>query len=72
MGKGPLFAIFSLTLIAALATVDAQVGSRRLTVDDIYNPTRRINFGGTAETGVTRMRGREYVRRLLQESCTVI
>ena len=53
MGKGTLAAAFSLSIIATLVTVDAQVGSRRLTVDDIYSPSRRINFSGSPDTNIT-------------------
>ena len=43
--------------------LDAQVGSRRLTIDDIYNPTRRINFSGTPETGITWLDPATYLTR---------
>jgi dipeptidyl-peptidase-4 len=63
MGKGPLFAAVSLSVLAALVSVDAQVGSRRLTIDDIYNPTRRINFSGTPETAISWLDPATYVSR---------
>ena len=44
-------------------TLDAQVGSRRLTIDDIYNPTRRINFSGTPETNITWLDPATYLTR---------
>ena len=63
MRKGSIFAAVSLAIIATVATVDAQVGSRRLTVDDIYNQTRRINFSGTPETGITWLDSSTYLTR---------
>ena len=63
MGKGPLVAAFSLSLLATLVTVDAQVGSRRLTIDDIYTPSRRINFSGTPETNISWLDSRTYLTR---------
>src|SRR4029453_2088390 len=53
MGKRTLIAAVSLSVLVSLPALDAQVGSRRLTIDDIYNSTRRINFSGTPETGIT-------------------
>jgi len=53
MGKGTPAAALCLALVTTLITVDAQVGSRRLTVDDIYSPARRIDFSGTPQTGIT-------------------
>jgi dipeptidyl-peptidase-4 len=63
MSKRTLVAAFSFGLIATLATLDAQVGSRRLTVEDIYGPTRQINFSGTPETGISWLDARTYLTR---------
>jgi dipeptidyl-peptidase-4 len=63
MGKGPYLATVSLGVLAALVSVDAQVGSRRLTIDDIYNPTRRINFSGTPETAISWLDPATYISR---------
>ena len=63
MGKGTLGAAFCLSIIATLVTVDAQVGSRRLTVDDIYSPNRRINFSGSPDTGITWLNPSTYLSR---------
>ena len=63
MGKGTLAAAFSLSIVATLVTVDAQVGSRRLTVDDIYSPNRRINFSGSPDTGLTWLDPSTYLSR---------
>ncbi|HYJ93200.1 MAG TPA: DPP IV N-terminal domain-containing protein, partial [Vicinamibacterales bacterium] len=61
MGKGTLAAAFSLSIVATLVTVDAQVGSRRLTVDDIYSPSRRVNFSGAVDTGITWLDASTYL-----------
>ena len=61
--SGTLIAAVSLSILATLPTVDAQVGSRRLTIDDIYSPTRRINFSGTPETGITWLDPATYLTR---------
>ena len=63
MGKRPLFAAVSLVVLAAFVSLDAQVGSRRLTIDDIYSPTRRINFSGTPETAITWLDPATYLTR---------
>ena len=63
MGKGTLAAAFSLSIIATLVTVDAQVGTRRLTVDDIYSPGRRINFSGSPDTGISWLDSSTYLSR---------
>src|SRR5262245_34303957 len=63
MGKGTLAAAFSLSIIATLVTVDAQVGSRRLTVDDIYSPSRRVNFSGSPDTGISWLDPSTYLTR---------
>jgi dipeptidyl-peptidase 4 len=63
MGKGTLAAAFSLSILATLVTVDAQVGSRRLTIDDIYSPSRRINFSGSPETSITWLDSLTYLSR---------
>jgi dipeptidyl-peptidase 4 len=63
MGKGTLAAAFSLSIVATLVTVDAQVGSRRLTVDDIYSPSRRVNFSGAVDTGITWLDASTYLTR---------
>jgi dipeptidyl-peptidase 4 len=63
MGKGTLAAAFSLSIIATLVTVDAQVGSRRLTIDDIYSPSRRINFSGSPETSISWLDSSTYLSR---------
>ncbi|HET9568798.1 MAG TPA: hypothetical protein VFP16_10545, partial [Vicinamibacterales bacterium] len=63
MGKGTLAAAFSLSIVATLVTVDAQVGSRRLTVDDIYSPSRRINFSGAVDTSITWLDASTYLTR---------
>ena len=62
MGKRTLLAV-SLSVLATLSTLDAQVGSRRLTIDDIYNPTRRINFSGTPQTNITWLDPATYLTR---------
>ena len=63
MGKRTLIVAVFLGILATLPTVDAQVGSRRLTIDDIYNPTRRINFSGTPETSITWIDPATYLTR---------
>ena len=65
MGKGILAAAFSLSIVivATLVTVDAQVGSRLLTVDDIYSPSRRVNFSGAVDTGITWLDASAYLTR---------
>jgi dipeptidyl-peptidase 4 len=63
MGIRTLVGAVSLSVLAALPTLDAQVGSRRLTVDDIYSPTRRINFSGTPETDITWIDPATYLSR---------
>ena len=63
MGKRTLILAVSLSVLATLSTLDAQVGSRRLTIDDIYNPTRRINFSGTPQTNVTWLDPATYLTR---------
>ncbi len=63
MGKRSLAAAFSLSIIATLVTVDAQVASRRLTIDDIYSPSRRINFSGSPDTGITWLDSSTYLTR---------
>ena len=63
MGKGTLAAAFSLSIVATLVTVDAQVGSRRLTVDDIYSPSRRVNFSGAVDTSITWLDASTYLTR---------
>jgi dipeptidyl-peptidase-4 len=63
MGKVTLAAAFSLSMVATLVTVDAQVGSRRLTIDDIYSPTRRVNFSGSPDTGITWLDSSTYLSR---------
>jgi dipeptidyl-peptidase-4 len=63
MGKPPLFAAVSFVVVAAFVSLDAQVGSRRLTIDDIYSPTRRINFSGTPETAITWIDPATYLTR---------
>ena len=62
MGKRTLAAAVFLGILTTLPTVDAQVGSRRLTIDDIYG-TRRINFSGTPETGITWIDPSTYLTR---------
>jgi dipeptidyl-peptidase-4 len=63
MGIRTLVGAVSLSVLVALPTLDAQVGSRRLTVDDIYSPTRRINFSGTPETDITWIDPATYLSR---------
>jgi hypothetical protein len=64
MGKRTLILAMSLSVLAAVPTVDAQVtSSRRLTIDDLYNPTRRINFSGTPETNITWLDSATYLSR---------
>jgi dipeptidyl-peptidase 4 len=63
MGKRTLAVAVFLGILATLPTVDAQVGSRRLTIDDIYGPTRRINFSGTPETGIAWIDPATYLTR---------
>jgi dipeptidyl-peptidase 4 len=63
MGKRALILTVAVSVLAALTTLDAQVGSRRLTIDDIYNPTRRINFSGTPETNITWLDPATYLSR---------
>jgi dipeptidyl-peptidase-4 len=63
MGKGPLLTAVSLSVLAALVTVDAQVAARRLTIADIYDPTRRINFSGTPETNISWLDAATYLSR---------
>ena len=60
-GQGTLAAAFSLSIVATLVTVDAQVGIRRLTVDDIYSPSRRVNFSGAVDTGITWLDASTYL-----------
>jgi dipeptidyl-peptidase-4 len=62
MGKRTLLASL-LVIVTTLVTLDAQVGSRRLTIDDIYHPTRRINFSGTPETGISWIDPATYLTR---------
>jgi dipeptidyl-peptidase-4 len=50
-------------IVTALVTLDAQVGSRRLTIDDIFHPTRRINFSGSPETNITWIDPSTYLTR---------
>jgi dipeptidyl-peptidase 4 len=63
MRKRTLAVAAFLGILTTLPTVDAQVGSRRLTIDDIYGPTRRINFSGTPETGITWIDPATYLTR---------
>jgi dipeptidyl-peptidase-4 len=64
MGKGTLAAALALSAIATVVSVvDAQVGSRRLTVDDIYSPSRRINFSGSPDTSITWIDSSTYLTR---------
>jgi hypothetical protein len=51
MGKGPFLATISLGVFAALVSLDAQVGSRRLTIDDIYSPDSAYRFQRNAGHG---------------------
>jgi dipeptidyl-peptidase-4 len=63
MGKRTLVAAVAAGILATPATVDAQVGGRRLTIEDIYSPTRRVNFGGSPETGITWLDPSTYLTR---------
>jgi dipeptidyl-peptidase-4 len=63
MGKRTLVGTVALSVIATLVSVDAQVTARRLTIDDIFHPARRINFSGTPETAITWMDAATYLSR---------
>ena len=52
-----------LGVVVALATLDAQTGSRLLTIDDIYHPTRRLNFSGAPQTAITWLDASTYLTR---------
>jgi dipeptidyl-peptidase-4 len=52
-----------LSAVAGLATLHAQTGSRLLTVDDIYHPSRRVNFSGTPETAISWLDASTYLTR---------
>ena len=58
-----LFWTAALIVIATVASVDAQVAARRLTIDDIFHPTRRINFSGTPETPIAWLDATSYLSR---------
>lgn len=51
----------ALILCAVVVALDAQSKPRLLTVDDIYNPGRRLNFSGTPQASVTWIDPRTYL-----------
>jgi dipeptidyl-peptidase-4 len=63
MGKRTLVCTLALSIIATLVSVDAQVTARRLTIDDIFHPSRRIDFSGTPETAITWIDAATYLSR---------
>jgi dipeptidyl-peptidase-4 len=55
------FLTSALILGMAVVALDAQSKPRLLTVDDIYNPGRRLNFNGTPQASVTWIDPRTYL-----------
>ena len=53
MPRFPRLVAASLGAVLALATLNAQTRPRQLTVADIYDPARRVNFSGAPDTGIT-------------------
>ena len=64
-----VFACFVVTAVVGLAG-SALAQTRALTIDDLYDSDRRLNFDGTRPSGLTWVDDRHYVHRLARPGAT--